>query len=221
VGRILALEGLVPAQIVGVVADVRSEPAATPNASLYLPLVPEGFGFMRFVARTAPAISVPIDDLRGRLEQIAPLTHVAAGPVSERLHRSMADQRFRASLFGAFAVAALVLAGIGLYAVTAFEVRQRRVEIGVRLALGATPARLLVGVLRAAVSPVALGSAAGLIVAWWAGTFLQSFLHEVDARGSSTLLVVGAVLIITAIAAAWIPALRAARTNPVTALRSD
>jgi hypothetical protein len=57
VGRILALEGLVPAQIVGVVADVRSEPAATPNASLYLPLVPEGFGFMRFVARTAPAIT--------------------------------------------------------------------------------------------------------------------------------------------------------------------
>jgi hypothetical protein len=221
IGRMLNLEGLAPAQVVGVVGDVRSEPAATPNASLYLPLTTEKFRGMRFIARTAPGTSVPAEDLRRRVAAFATPMQVGAGPVSERLWRSLSDQRFRATLFGVFAVVALLLAGVGLYAVTAFEVRQRRVEIGIRLALGATRQRVLAGVLRDAVWPVALGSGAGLVVSWWSGTFLQSFLHQIDARGPGTLLAVGAVLVVTAVVAAWIPARRASLVDPATVLRAD
>jgi predicted permease len=221
IGRVLTLEGLAPAAVVGVVADIRSEPAATPHASLYLPLTAEGFRGMRFVARTAPGVSVPAEDLRARITAFAKPMHVAASPVSGRLRKSLADQRFRATLFGVFAAAALVLAGVGLYAVTAFEVRQRRVEIGIRLALGATRQRVLAHILRDAVWPVAIGSAAGLVVAWWAGRFLQSFLHEIDARGPGTLVMVGGVLIVTAVLAAWIPARKASRVDPATVLRAD
>ena len=221
IGRMLHLDGLTPAQVVGVVEDIRSEPAATPHSSLYLPLTAEKFRGMRFIARTVPGTSVPADDLRARITAFAKPIHVAAGPVSVRLRKSLADQRFRATLFGVFAAAALLLAGVGLYAVTAFEVRQRRVEIGIRLALGATRQRVLAHMLRDAVWPVAIGSAAGLVVAWWAGRFLQSFLHEIDARGPGTLVAVGAVLIVTAVVAAWIPARRASRVDPATVLRAD
>jgi putative ABC transport system permease protein len=221
IGRVLHLEGLVPAQVIGVVADIRSEPAATPHSSLYLPLTAENFRGMRFIARTEPGRSVPAHDLRARIATFATPTQVGAGPVVERLRRSLGDQRFRATLFGVFAAVALLLAGVGTYAVTAFEVRQRRVEIGIRLALGATRHRVLSHVLRDAVWPVAIGSAAGLIVAWWAGRFLQSFLHGIDARGPDTLLTVGAVLVVTAVVAAWIPARRASRVDPATVLRAD
>jgi hypothetical protein len=221
IGRVLNLEGLTPAQVVGVVADIRGEPAATPLSSLYLPLTADQFRGMRFIARTVPGTSVPVEDLRASISAFASPQHVAASPVSVRLQRSLADQRFRATLFGVFAAAALLLAGVGLYAVTAFEVRQRRLEIGIRLALGATRPRVLGHILRDAVWPVAVGSAAGLVVAWWAGRFLQSFLHEIDARAPGTLLVVGAVLVGTAVVAAWIPARRASRVDPATVLRAD
>ena len=221
IGRVLSLAGLAPVQIVGVVADVRSEPAATPYASLYLPLTAEGFRGMRFIARTAPGVSVPAEDLRARITAFASPLHVGAGPVSGRLSRSLTDQRFRATLFGGFAAASLLLAGVGLYAVTAFEVRQRRLEIGIRLALGATRQRVLTHILRDAVWPVVVGTVAGLVVAWWAGRFLQSFLHQIDARGPGTLLTVGAVLVVTAVVAAWVPARRASRVDPATVLRAD
>ena len=221
IGRILNLEGLPSAQVVGVVGDIRGDPAATPHQSLYLPLTAEKFRGMRFIARTATGVAVPAEDLRARIAAFATPQHVGASPVSGRLRKSLADQRFRATLFGVFAAAALLLAGVGLYAVTAFEVRQRRIEIGIRLALGATRHRLLAHILRDAVWPVVVGSAAGLVVAWWAGRFLQSFLHQIDARGPATLLTVGAVLIATAIVAAWIPARRASRVDPATVLRAD
>ena len=176
---------------------------------------------MRFIARSAPGVSVSAEDLRTKVSEVGKVVQVAAGPVGERLRRSLGDQRFRATLFGAFAIAALLLAGVGLYAVTAFEVRQRRGEIGIRLALGATRGRVLASVLRDALWPVTVGSAAGLAVAWWAGRFLQAFLHQIDARGPGTLLAVGAVLVVTTVIAAWIPARRASRVDPATVLRAD
>ena len=220
-GRTLSLDGLPSVQVVGVVEDVRSQPAVAPHASLYLPLTVEQFRGMAFIARTLPGMSLPVEDLRTRIASFAKPLHIAASPAGNRLQRSLSDPRFRATLFGAFAAVALLLAGVGLYAVTAFEVRQRRVEIGIRLALGATQHRVLVSVLRDALGPVILGSAAGLVVAWWAGRFLQSFLHQIDARGPVTLLAVSGVLLSTAIVAAWTPARRASRVDPATVLRAD
>jgi hypothetical protein len=221
VGRVLHLEGLAPAEVIGVVGDVRGTPAEAPDASQYLPLTVEGFRNMRFIARTADGGPLPADELRQRVMAFATPGPVGSSPVSAGVTGSLRDQRFRAILFGAFAGTALLLAVVGLYAVTAFEVRQRQSEMGIRLALGATPAHIRHAVLRLAVWPVALGSAIGLLIAWWAGAFLQSFLHQVDARDPATLMLGAGLLVLVAIVAAWLPAREASRVDPATVLRSE
>jgi len=221
IGRVLQLEGLPEKVVIGVVNDVRARPASEPNASLYLPVTAERFRFLRFIARTAPGATVLVDELRRRVTPIAAPSQVGAGPLTVQLSNSLRDQRFRATLFGAFAVVALVLAGVGLCAVTAFEVRQRQVEMGVRLALGATPRAVQMAVLRSAVIPAMAGAAVGVVLAWWAGRFLQAFLHHVDARDPGTLFAVAVVLALAAIVAAWWPARRATRTDPAVVLRAQ
>jgi ABC-type antimicrobial peptide transport system permease subunit len=128
--------------------------------------------------------------------------------------------RFQAVLFGIVAVIAVLLAAVGLYAVTAFDVARRRHEIGVRVSLGASQRDIQRLVLRTAVRPVAIGAAVGLLAAWWAGRYLQAFVFEVNARDPLTYAVVVGLLIATGIIAAWGPARRAARTDPTTALRA-
>lgn len=221
IGRVLRVEGRPPTQVVGVVGDVRGSGAARSDPSLYLPITEEGFKVLRFAARTTPGGAVPLEDAQRRLAALGNPGLVAATPVNDRLVSSLRDQRFRATLFGSFAVVALVLACVGLYAVTSFEARQRRVEMGVRLALGATPGRLQGIVLRSALRPVLAGTAAGLLIAWWAGEYLQSFLHQVDARDPLTLVIVGVALVGAGVVAAWLPAREASRTDPSIVLRSQ
>jgi ABC-type antimicrobial peptide transport system permease subunit len=110
---------------------------------------------------------------------------------------------------------------VGLYAVGSFEVAMRRSEMGVRMSLGATAGNLQRLVIREALTPVVVGILAGLIVTYWGAKFLQSFLYHVDARDPVTYVLVVLVLIATAIVAAWLPARRAARTDPATVLRAE
>ncbi|MEO6224163.1 MAG: FtsX-like permease family protein, partial [Vicinamibacterales bacterium] len=146
---------------------------------------------------------------------------MTSSPVVARIAASLRDQRFRAQLFGAFGLVALMLACVGLYAVTAFDARTRRAEMGVRLALGASPGSLRQLVLRRALMPVIIGGGTGLVAAWWAGTYMQSFLHEVDARDPGFLVIVGGTLVGAAAIAALLPARRASRVDPATVLRED
>jgi putative ABC transport system permease protein len=221
IGRVLHVEGRAPTQVVGVVGDVRGSGAARPDASLYLPITAEGFRVLRFVARTAPGGTVPLEEARRRLAASGNPGVVTASSVNDRLVISLRDQRFRAILFGSFAIVALVLACVGLYAVTSFEARLRQLEMGVRLALGAKPIPLQGVVLTSALRPVLAGTAAGLIIAWWVGEYLQSFLHQVDARDPWTLALVAAALAGTGVVAAWIPARRASRVDPAIVLRAQ
>ena len=164
---------------------------------------------------------MPVEEAQRRLAAFGNSGRVSATPVNDRLVSSLRDQRFRATLFGSFAVVALILACVGLYAVTSFEVRLRQREMGVRLALGATPGRLQGVVLKSALVPVLAGTAAGLLIAWWVGEYLQSFLHQVDARDPGTLVVVGIALIGAAGLASWLPAREASRVDPASVLRSE
>jgi ABC-type antimicrobial peptide transport system permease subunit len=107
-----------------------------------------------------------------------------------------------------------------LYAVQSFALAQRRREMGIRLAIGGTPGDVRRLVFRESLRPALIGTAAGLGLAWWALQFLQSYLHQIDARDPWTLALVAVVLIATAFVAAWIPARRAARTDPAIVLRS-
>jgi ABC-type antimicrobial peptide transport system permease subunit len=128
--------------------------------------------------------------------------------------------RFQAQLFAVLAVIALLLAAVGLYAISSFEAARRRFEIGVRMAIGATARDVRRAVIRDALRPVVIGSVIGLGVSWWAAQFLQAFLVGVDARDPGTLALVALVLTSTAFVAAWLPARRAARTDPATVLRT-
>jgi ABC-type antimicrobial peptide transport system permease subunit len=209
-------------QVIGIVSDVRGGFAQTPYPSIYLPITAERFRFMMYVARVAPGGAPAVPELRARLRQIgADPASPSTTEIAKRLSGSLVDQEFRTALFGAFGVVALLLAAVGLYAVASFDVSQRRREMGVRLTLGAAPRDIQRQVVIEALRPVAVGVGVGLLAAWWAGQFLQSFLHDVDARDPWTLCLVAAALLVTAAAAAWLPARRAARTDPAVVLRAQ
>src|SRR5690606_5588771 len=142
----------------------------------------EGFRILRFVARLTGEADGVVADAQRRLADTGTQGTVVVDPVARALANSLRDQRFQTTLFGAFAVVGLALSAVGLFAVTAFEVRLRRTEMGVRLALGASPSQLRRRVLLMALRPAFVGILGGLTVAWWAGGFLQAFLHKVDAR---------------------------------------
>lgn len=222
VGRILQFPGEVPREVVGVVSDVRSGYAMPPYPSIYVPVTPLKFRFMMFVAHLDDGATFPLALLRDRIRQeVGEPARIGAGPEMESLRAGLRDQRFRALLFTAFGAVGLVLSAVGLYAVTSFDVAARRREMGVRLALGALPADVMRQVLRESVRPVLVGVVAGVLVSVWAAKFLQTFLHQVDARDPGTYAVVGLTLVATAVMAAWIPARRAARTDPALVLKAQ
>jgi ABC-type antimicrobial peptide transport system permease subunit len=129
--------------------------------------------------------------------------------------------RFQTWLFAAFAIIALVLTAIGLYAVASFEVSLRRYELGVRMALGATASEIRRVVMVHALRPVLLGVGLGCLGCWWAGRFLQALLFEVDVHEPFMYVLVAVLLVVTAAIAAWLPARRASRTDPAAVLRAQ
>lgn len=222
IGRILEFPGEAPRQVIGIVSDVRGSYSQTPWPSLYVPVSPERFRSLMFVARAQAGAAPLISELRDRVRQrVAAPTSVNISYVPERFSGGLIDQQFRTMLFSTFGVVALLLAAVGLYAVGSFEVAMRRSEMGVRMSLGATPGNLQRLVIREALTPVVVGILAGLIVTYWGAKFLQSFLYQVDARDPVTYVLVALVLIATATVAAWLPARRAARTDPATVLRAE
>jgi ABC-type antimicrobial peptide transport system permease subunit len=126
-----------------------------------------------------------------------------------------------ATIAGTFGLLALALAAIGLYGLLAYWVTRRTQEIGVRLALGAGRSNVLTLVLRDALRMTALGVIIGIPAAWGLGRVIASLLFGLTPTDVPTLLGAVAVLLATTLLAAWIPARRAMRVNPVTALRYE
>jgi len=124
-------------------------------------------------------------------------------------------------LLGGFAVIALVLAAVGIYGVIAYAVRQRTQEIGIRMALGASRDRVLGMVVGQGMVLALVGAAAGLLGAFVATRGMRSLLFEVSARDPATYTGVALVLVAVAAVASYLPARRAARTEPNLALRGD
>jgi ABC-type antimicrobial peptide transport system permease subunit len=149
---------------------------------------------------------------------------VVVGDVETARHfvdRYFAYPQFRAALLGAFAIVALLLAVVGLYGVLSHLVAQRVRELGIRMALGATRADVLVLVVREGMSMTALGLAGGVVSALWVSTFLASVLFGVTPHDPLTLSGAAAALCVTSLVAVVIPAVRAARTDPVVAIRQE
>ena len=140
-------------------------------------------------------------------------------PLAEQVHGSLTQQRLMAQVAGFFGAVALLLAGLGLYGVASYAVSRRRSEIGMRMALGATPASVIRLVLARTVLQMVVGIAAGTGISLWASQFIKGLIYGLPERDPVTL--VAAVLVLSAVGAlaGWLPARRAARINPLAALR--
>jgi ABC-type antimicrobial peptide transport system permease subunit len=209
--------------IVGVVADTRRtgyESAVRPET--YLPQS-QGTEFaMTLVVRTSGEPEAALAPLRGVLRDMDPAVALQApGPLADRVREMTAGRRLNTSLLTAFAAVAALLAGVGIYGVIAHAVERRRRELGVRVALGASASRILGLVLREGLALAAAGLAAGLLAAFALSRFLASLLYEVSATDPATFAAIAGLAVLVACAASLVPAVRALRVDPVTALRAE
>jgi ABC-type antimicrobial peptide transport system permease subunit len=140
-------------------------------------------------------------------------------PLADQVDDSLAQDRLMAMASGFFGTLSLLLAGLGLYGVTAYAVARRRMEIGIRMALGADPAGVVRLVLSRVSVLVGLGVVVGAGLSWWASTFVATLFYDVKPRDPVTL--VGAVGMLAAVGAfaGWLPAWRASRIDPAEVLR--
>jgi ABC-type antimicrobial peptide transport system permease subunit len=146
---------------------------------------------------------------------------IALGPLDDVLRTVVAWPRFSLQVLGVFALIALVLSGMGIYGVTAFGVTRRQREIGVRVALGADPGRVLGMVLRQSLKLAALGIVVGVVVAIGLSGFLEALLYDTAPRDPLTYGLVPLFLGATALLSAWIPARRATKVDPRSALTAE
>ena len=137
------------------------------------------------------------------------------------LDRTLSEAKFNLLLLGLFAVVALVLAAIGVYGVMSYAVTQRTREIGVRMALGARPRTVLRLVIGQGMLLVCVGIAVGLTSAYWLTKWLSSWMYGVDVKDPLTFGAIALLLSCVALLACWIPARRAAKVDPMVALRCE
>ena len=140
-------------------------------------------------------------------------------PLKQQVDAALVQERILAMLSAFFGALALLLAGLGIYGIAWFAVSRRRDEIGIRMALGATPACVLRLVLSRLSILVGVGVAVGLVVCLWASRFVASLLYGVEPRDFLTLASSAAVLAAVGALAGWMPAHRASRIDPAEVLR--
>lgn len=212
------------AHAVGVARQTSGEPDAPEELlQVYVPLAQFPTGDVYMVVRPSIGAAETLTTLVRRVvAQIDPDVPVRRDRTLETLSiESTAGYRFRASMVGAFAVLALVLAMVGVFGVLAYTVQQRQREIGVRMALGATSLRVTWLVFRDAGWMVTTGAVVGVALAGLSGRLMATFLVGVDPLDPLTLGTVPVVIVLTAIVAAAAPAWRASRISPVEAFRHD
>jgi predicted permease len=209
--------------IVGVVGDVHhASLEATPRPTLYVPYRQDAWPSMTFALRTTAAPATLAASVRQAIWQVdkdQPVGTVRT--MDEQLSRSLSRRRFGVTLLTAFGVIAVALAAIGLYGVLAFIVAQRRREIGVRMALGAQPRDVVADVLGQGLRLALLGVGIGIALALAATRLINSLLFGTSPTDVATFAAVATLLIVVAIAASLVPALRASRVDPLVALRDE
>jgi putative ABC transport system permease protein len=215
--------------VVGIVADVRHRGLdAEPRPEIYLPHAqfPAGTATplrtLRIVLRTEGnpgPLAAPLRAAVAELDPDIPLTEVQT--MDEALGTWAAERRLTMVVVAAFAMLALVLGAVGVYGVMAHLVTQRTREIGIRIALGAVPREILGLVLSQGARLVVIGVAVGLLGALAASRLLTRLLFQTAPTDTATFVATAAALALVAVAASLVPAVRAVRTDPVDALRSE
>jgi putative ABC transport system permease protein len=213
-------------RVVGVVGDLRNLALdEAPPPQMYFPLAqnPSGYiGSLDLVVRAtgdAPASRQVMAAAVRFVDPSQPIGRLRT--LDDLVARAVSPRRFLLWLIGGFAVMALVLASLGIYGVIAQGVAQRRREIGIRLALGATAGEILRAVMGQALLLAIAGLAFGLIAAFALTKTIASLLYDLSATDTATHVAVTALLLLVTLLAALVPARRAARVDPATALRAE
>jgi predicted permease len=209
--------------VVGVVGDVLQDGAMSPAyPQIYVPFAQISGRSMVVALRTTGDPLALVPALKQALAGIDPnLALSRVTTMDQRLAGTLARPRVNALLLAAFAVTALILAALGIYGVIAYSVVQRTRELGIRVALGARAEDVLGMVMRQGLTPVLIGLAIGLGAAALGSRVLRSLLYGVAATDLATYGAVAAFLAAVAVAASYVPARRAARSDPMTALRTE
>jgi putative ABC transport system permease protein len=210
-------------RIVGVTRDVRNggpRNESFPQVDIPFWQAPMASARIALRATVPPETLVPgLGAIVQSLDPDLPLANPRT--MDEILHSGLAGDRFRAVLFGGFAATALALAALGIYGVMSFVVAQRRQELGVRIALGATKARVLAMVLQDGLRTALAGTLAGAVGAYWVGRSVQGMFPGVPSLDLATFAGVASVLVLAAVLACYVPARRAAAVDPLVALRDE
>ena len=209
--------------VVGVVADTRNYTLERqPWPEIFMPFQQQPSPFMTFVVRTkgkpleiAASLKQAVQDV----DHNQPVSNIQT--MDDVIGKFVAPRRFKLVLVGIFAILALVLSAVGLYGIVSYSVAERTHEIGVRMALGAQKGDVLQMVLREGLRPALLGVAIGVVGALALTRFLSSLLYGVTPTDPLTFVAVSLILIAVAMLACYIPARRAAKVDPMVALRYE
>ena len=207
--------------IVGIVRDVRSSRDGTIGPTIYVPTTQLPSPSLRFFVRTQRDPMSLATSVTGIVRALEPEAPVGIQTLEDVVGSTIARPRAISALVGVFAMVALVLAGVGVYGVMAYSVRERTQEIGVRMALGATAASVFRLVVGRALRLVSIGVAVGLIAAAALTRLLVRLLYEVEPLDPWTFAVTTVVLLVVAAVASYVPARRGMHMAPVDALRMN
>jgi ABC-type antimicrobial peptide transport system permease subunit len=214
-------------EIVGLVADaVYTAPRDGMLPTLYEPLAQrapqewKSWGGAVLTIKAASGQRAVVErDVAAVLTQADPTVVFTSGTFDQVVNATVTQERLIAMMSGFFGALALLLAGLGLYGIVAHAVSARRMEIGLRMALGAQPTGIVRLVFRRVGVLIVAGLALGLAGGVWAARFIAPLLFEVEPRDPMTFAGTAAVLVAVGMLAAWVPARRAARLDPATVLR--
>jgi putative ABC transport system permease protein len=207
--------------IVGVVRDVRhASLESPPGMDVYVPVEREPSNYMRYVVRANGPTATLVPEIRRAVRAFDPNVPIVRLETLETVvSRASVPRRFAMLLLGSFAVIAVVLAVGGVYAMVAYAVSQRTHELAVRVALGARPAEVVQAVMTRGLGAVAVGLAAGVLLALALGRVLSALLYGVSAHDPAIYVAAPALLGAVAVTSALLPALRASHIDPIVALR--
>ena len=211
-------------EIIGVVANVRHNGVEDKSGHtfLYQPLEQTPFGEASVLIRSSRSVAEVIALMREKITAIDPALPVfQAGPMDEVISTRLDNRRAIMLLLGSFAFIALLLSAIGIYGVLAYDVSQRTREIGIRGAIGATREQVVSMILRQGLLKTGLGLAAGVVGALGLSRFMTTLLFDLKPTDPPAYIIVTTLLFAVALLASYLPARRAARIDPIIALRSE